>query len=92
MNIIEKFECLKWWWISYKISRTQIKPFTLCRFKRDIPDDILKSYEQTYGKRFLFVNEIRNMKGHGYFIEQMKTQHIIGLHIESFEEIPEDNL
>lgn len=89
MNLIEQ---LKWWWISYKIRKMQIKPFTICRFKQDMPKDVLDSYELIFGKRFLFINEISNMQGHGYFIEQLTMKHYMGLHIDSFEEIPEDDL
>ena len=49
------------------------------------------TYRKTFGRGpFLFVGEILNMPGHGFFIDMNKGKNLTGLHIENFKEWQEE--
>lgn len=91
---LENKDTTKTTWKEYPSTCVDLSlpPYTICRFKRTLPTDVLATYERTYGKRFLFINEITNMQGHGLFIETMTMKVISGLHIDSFEVLPDADM
>jgi len=67
-------------------------------FWKDMDDNDCKShYKKLFGTDdeihpgLIYFGEIQNMPGHGIFYSSKTKQMICGLHIEDYEEVPEDD-
>ncbi len=58
--------------------------------KLDVPKDIEEYYIKFKNKTFCYLGEIPNMFGHVILIETRTKEIIIGVHIEDFIELEED--
>ena len=64
-----------------------MRQYALVRIKKEM--EVI--YENHFGEGpFIYFGEIPNMKGHGIFMDHITKKIYSGMHIDTFEEIPED--
>jgi len=74
------------------MKKHKLRQYTFVKLKKKYSTDLnyRKHFKWTVNETFIFFGEIPNMKDHGIFLCDRTEKMYIGLHIENFEELTDD--